>query len=139
MVMKIKSDFWWIGGIVALFFALNLIPHPNKDLKNSEKETKTSVQQSVSKPIEYFNKKGEKIPQYYRVKWGESLSDIAKKYFDCEYSWQVENNVKKIQKLNWDDAEISRRDIYEVRDEKLVSGKDGLADVVYFLESIKLR
>ena len=132
MSIKFKSDLGWIAGMAILFFVLSYYSHKPQDRERFEKAPITGVQQQVSESVET-------IPKYHRMGWGESLSDIVCRYYPCKTQEDVEYKIEQIQKLNWDEREIDRRDIYEVVDGKLVSGQDGLADIVYFLETIKIR
>lgn len=72
----------------------------------------------------------------YVVSEGDYLSKIALNEFGSE---NVYGNVKKIQNLNWSAEEIKRRDTHKTIEGRLVSGSDGLVDLIYPGEDLKLE
>lgn len=133
----------WIKYVAGVIVAGSLVtavikydPHGLNDLQKFQDTRRnfvdtTSIEPRVSEQDKSSETKQEnKIPKYHTVGWGESLSDIAVKYYEDCQSWaNIQYRVKKIQELNWSEEEIKSRDL----------NGDGLVDKVIYYNTIKIR
>ncbi|MDZ7859189.1 MAG: hypothetical protein U5O15_00735 [Candidatus Krumholzibacteriota bacterium] len=133
----------WIKYVAGVIFAGILVtavikydPHGLNDLQEFQDSSRNvviapSAESRVSEQDKSSETKQEnKIKKYHRIGWGESLSDIAEKYYEDCQSWaNIQYRVKKIQELNWSEEEIKSRDL----------NGDGLVDKIIYYNTIKIR
>lgn len=98
---------------------------------------KNSTPEAPAKEIVAPVKEATIPKKMYVVQKGDYLSKIA--FNNGHRGKDLYKNVLLIQNLTWGPKEIYRRDTHKVEDGVLVPGKDGLADLIYPGEEIRLQ